>query len=33
MDIYSEKDRMELFDEDEIDDFEFGFMEGYCDID
>ncbi len=33
MDIYSEEDRRKLFDEDEIDDFEFGFMEGYCDID
>ena len=30
MDIYSEEERIELFDSDEIDDLEFGFMEGYC---
>ena len=30
MDIYLEDERLELFDCDEIDDLEFGFMEGYC---
>ena len=30
MDIYSEKDRKDLINDDEIDDFELGFMEGYC---
>jgi hypothetical protein len=32
MDIYSEEERLELFESEEIEDFEFGFMEGYCEI-
>ncbi len=30
MDIYSKDDRIDLINDDEIDDFELGFMEGYC---
>ncbi|MBI2670509.1 hypothetical protein HYX18_00815 [Candidatus Woesearchaeota archaeon] len=33
MDIYVEEERNELFESDEIDDFELGFMDGYCDLD
>ena len=30
IDIYLDNYRNEMFDDDEIDDFELGFMEGYC---
>lgn len=30
-DIYAKSQRDEMLEDDEIDDFEFCFMEGYCD--
>lgn len=30
MDIYQDEERQDLFEADELSDFEMGFMEGYC---